>query len=122
MVISKIFKSSQNYLKIFFEKKKKVVHSYKNEQLNSNAIMKNEKKQRPNTKQGQVLSHLLEHGSITSWTAIELYAATRLSAIIFNLRDIGEKTNSFKIITEMVDFEDKLGNKSQFANYIYQKL
>lgn len=33
-----------------------------------------------------VLDHLLTHGTITSWTAIQEYRATRLSAIIFELR------------------------------------
>jgi len=122
-VINKFFESSQKYLSKLFVNKKENVHLYKNEQVNNekNAIMK-ERKPRQATKQSQVMAHLIEHGNITSWTAIELYAATRLSALIFNLRDIGEKTNSFEIITEMIDFEDKLGNKSQYANYIFKKL
>jgi hypothetical protein len=33
-----------------------------------------------------VLQHLMEHGSITSYEAIKLYGATRLSAIIYILR------------------------------------
>lgn len=33
-----------------------------------------------------VLEHLLEHKKITSLEAFELYGATRLSAIIYNLR------------------------------------
>ena len=41
------------------------------------------------TKTQLVKSHLLERGKITSWEAIENYGATRLSAIIFNLRDRG---------------------------------
>jgi hypothetical protein len=41
------------------------------------------------TKTIQVRNHLIEKGSIDSWTAIELYGATRLSAIIFNLRNEG---------------------------------
>lgn len=123
MVISKIFQSSQKYLSKLFVNKKENVHLYNNNQINNekNVIMK-ERKPRAGTKQSQVMAHLLEHGNITSWTAIELYAATRLSALIFNLRDIGEKNKSFEIITEMVDFEDKLGNKSQYANYIFKKL
>ncbi len=122
-MINKFFESSQKYLSKLFVNKKENVHLYKNEQVNNekNAIMK-ERKPRQATKQSQVMAHLIEHGNITSWTAIELYAATRLSALIFNLRDIGEKTNSFEIITEMIDFEDKLGNKSQYANYIFKKL
>jgi hypothetical protein len=34
----------------------------------------------------QVLEHLKEHGSITSYEAFKLYGATRLSAIIHTLR------------------------------------
>lgn len=46
-------------------------------------------KYRENTKHHQVKTHLFEKGQIDSWTAIELYGATRLSAIIFNLRKEG---------------------------------
>ena len=38
------------------------------------------------TKTGKVLAHLQERGSINAWKAIQLYRATRLSAIIFDLR------------------------------------
>lgn len=44
---------------------------------------------RTNTKKNKVKAHLLEKGWIDSWTAIELFGATRLSAIIFNLRKEG---------------------------------
>lgn len=47
-------------------------------------------------KTNSVLNHLIQHGSITSWEAIEKYHATRLSAIIFNLKDRGHD-----IVTEM---------------------
>lgn len=46
------------------------------------------------TKHQQVLNHLRQHGTINSWTAIELYGATRLSAIIFNFRAKGLKIDS----------------------------
>lgn len=36
-----------------------------------------------------VLKHLEEHGTITSWDAIQLYNATRLSGIIFTLKQQG---------------------------------
>lgn len=39
----------------------------------------------------QVLAHLKKHGSITSWDAIQKYHITRLAAIIFLLRDEGNK-------------------------------
>lgn len=59
--------------------------------------------------------HLIEKGSITSWEAIKEYGATRLSAIIFNLRNRG-----MNIKTEKVEFIDRFGNKSQFAKYILE--
>ena len=49
---------------------------------------------RKNTKHNQVKKHLIEKGTIDSWTAIELYGATRLSAIIFNLRVEGHNIDS----------------------------
>ena len=60
-----------------------------------------------------VKDHLLEHGSITSWEAIEKYGATRLSAIIFNLRKQG-----YDIRTIMGEETDRYGNTCQYANYV----
>jgi hypothetical protein len=51
-------------------------------------------KNRENTKFNQVKKHLIEKGSIDSWTAINLYGVTRLSAIIFNLRMTGHNIDS----------------------------
>ena len=65
------------------------------------------------TKSSQVKKHLIEKGKIDSWTAINLYGATRLSAIIFNLRKRG-----FNIDTETVTTKDRNNNVSNFANYI----
>lgn len=59
-----------------------------------------------------VREHLLEKGTITSWEAIELYGATRLSAIIFNLRQRG-----MNIGTRDKVFTDRYGTKSSFAEY-----
>lgn len=61
----------------------------------------------------KVKEHLLEHGSITSWDAIEKYGATRLSAIIFNLRKQG-----YDIRTIMREETDRYGNTCQYANYV----
>jgi hypothetical protein len=47
-----------------------------------------------NTKKYLVKKHLMEKGTIDSWTAIELYGVTRLSAIIFNLRMSGYNIDS----------------------------
>lgn len=69
------------------------------------------------TKTKAVLMHLEEKGSITSWEAIKEYGATRLSAIIFQLRH----KYGMDIISEMVNFKDRFGNDTQFAKYILKK-
>lgn len=46
-------------------------------------------KKKKMTQEDIVLQHLRVHGSITSMTAIHLYEITRLSAVIFNLREDG---------------------------------
>lgn len=56
-----------------------------------------------------VLEHLQKHGNITSWEAIQQYKATRLSAIIFNLR------NHYEIDTIMMEGED-----SRYGKYVYK--
>lgn len=61
------------------------------------------------TKTQAVLKHLQENKSITSWEAINLFKATRLSAIIFRLRERGHS-----ITTEMI-YE----NRSNYAIYHY---
>lgn len=48
------------------------------------------------TKTDKVLKHLQTYKVITSWDAISLYRATRLSSIIFNLKKRG-----YNITTEM---------------------
>ena len=54
-----------------------------------------------------VEEHLTKYGSITSWDAIEKYKATRLSAIIFNLR------KKYDIDTLMMEGED-----SRYGKYV----
>lgn len=66
------------------------------------------------TKTSEVLRHLQEHGSITSLEAIELFGATRLSAIIFNLRRAG-----YDISTETVGAKDRYGHAVNYAKYVY---
>jgi len=62
------------------------------------------------TKTAKVLRHLQDNGNITSWEAIQLYRATRLSAIIFNLR------KKYNISTLMVENKDEV----RYAKYIYE--
>ena len=68
------------------------------------------------TKKQKVKEHLLEHGSITSWEAIQKYGATRLAVIIFDLRREG-----YDIRTIMREEADRYGNVSQYANYVLFK-
>lgn len=63
----------------------------------------------------EVLKHLQKRKSITSWDAIKLYGATRLSAIIFNLRDRGYLIDSIYI-----DGKDRFGNTSRYVKYVYR--
>jgi hypothetical protein len=71
-------------------------------------------KKRVITKTLQIKNHLIEKGSIDSWTAIELYGATRLSAIIFNLRAEGLNITS----TPNTAF-DRNNNICNFTTYEY---
>lgn len=41
------------------------------------------------TQKDRVLQYLKDYGSITSWEAIQQFGATRISAIIFNLKKDG---------------------------------
>lgn len=63
----------------------------------------------------EVLKHLKEHGSITSLEAFELYGATRLSAIIFNLKKKG-----YEIKTADGSCIDRYGHPCNFARYILE--
>lgn len=64
------------------------------------------------SKTKQVLEHLQKYGTITSLEAIELYGATRLSSIIFNLR---KKYNIDDIYCQCTD---KYGNVARYKKYI----
>lgn len=64
-------------------------------------------------KSKQVKEHLLAKGTITSWEAIQMFHATRLSAIIFNLRKQG-----YLIDSEWETSIDKEGRTSRFVRYI----
>lgn len=64
------------------------------------------------TKTQAVLDWLKTHTSISSMEAIENFGATRLSAIIFNLKKRG-----YNIETVMCDGRDRFGNQTRFARY-----
>ena len=61
----------------------------------------------------RVLKYMQENGSITSWEAIKEFGATRLSAIIFNLRK--DYKNKTKIKTDV----NRYGDKVHYGQYIY---
>lgn len=61
----------------------------------------------------KVLEHLKKYGSITSWDAIQKYGATRLSAIIYNLK------KRLDITTDMQEGIDRYGHGVRFAKYVY---
>lgn len=73
---------------------------------------RNEKK----TKAGEILKHLKVRGHITSMEAFQLYGATRLSAIIFNLRKKG-----YDIETEEQIEKDRYGHICKFAKYVLKE-
>lgn len=62
----------------------------------------------------EVLRHLLKKKSITSMEAFRLYGATRLSAIIFNLRQRGHIIDNI-----WMEQKDRYGNVCQFVKYMY---
>lgn len=59
-----------------------------------------------------VLHWLMNNGSITQMEAIEMFGATRLSAIIFDLRKEG-----YPISTEMVKGKTRFGRTTRYAVY-----
>lgn len=70
------------------------------------------------TKTGEVIKHLKRYGSITSWTAIQKYGATRLGDIIFRFR----KAHGYSsVISVDVTEKDRYGNPCTFTKYVYHK-
>ena len=65
------------------------------------------------SQQKMVLQHLQEHGNITIYEAIQLYGATRLSAIIFNLRN----NEGLDIVTDFETVRTRFGAKTKVARY-----
>jgi hypothetical protein len=63
-----------------------------------------------------ILRHLLDNGKITSWEAIREYGNTRISATIHNLRH----KDKYPITTRRVQFMNRYGHVSQYAEYILE--
>ena len=64
----------------------------------------------------EVLDYLRIIGSITSWEAIVEFGATRLSAIIYNLRKKG-----YNIETNDVIVKNRYGNATVIAKYVLKE-
>ena len=77
------------------------------------AFIKDRTAKTKTTKSSEVLKHLKVRGSITSLEAFQLYGATRLSAIIFELRKKG-----YNIKTTDGTCIDRYGHRCNFAKYV----
>ena len=68
------------------------------------------------TKINAIKKHLTKKKHITSWEAIVLYKATRLSAIIFNLKKSG-----WDIATNKVTVKGEKNQTTTYAKYVLIK-
>lgn len=64
----------------------------------------------------KIMLYLQEVGHINSWEAIQLFGATRLSAIIFNLRN----RYGMNITNRKRQFIDRYGDRAYFVDYILE--
>ena len=64
------------------------------------------------TQEQRILQYLKEFGSITSWEAIKEFGATRLSAIIYNLRNKG-----YNITTSYKSAKNRYGDAVTYGIY-----
>lgn len=69
------------------------------------------------TLQDRVLQYMQENGSITSWEAIREFGATRLSAIIYNLR----YKEGLNIISKNVNGKNRYGDPVSYARYYLEE-
>lgn len=63
-----------------------------------------------------VRKHITKKGHITSWEAIQRYGCTRLSSVIYDLRNEG-----MKIKTEWETKKNRYGYNVTFAKYVLKK-
>lgn len=64
------------------------------------------------TQTGEVLAHLIRHGSITTYEAYQKYGCTRLPARIFDYREMGYDIESDSLTTK-----NRYGNTVTVAVY-----
>lgn len=63
----------------------------------------------------RILEHIQKHGSITQKEAWELYGASRLSAIIYDLKN----KDGYNIQTEMVKGKNRYGESTCYGSYSF---
>ena len=68
------------------------------------------------TQEDRVLNHLLKYGSITSLESFKEYGITRLSAVIFNLKE-----QNYQFQDEWVTLLNRFGDKVTFKKYVLVK-
>ena len=71
-----------------------------------------------NNKSKNILNHLMCFGKINTWTAFTEYKVTRLSSIIFNLREKGYAIESVKQKGEGTNFVDYVLHKQKDEGYV----
>jgi len=71
-------------------------------------------KEQVKTQRDAIMWHLKTYGNITSWEAIKEYGATRLSDIIYRLKNEG-----YNIRTNLIKKENRFGNTTTIAKYEY---
>lgn len=74
--------------------------------------MKNTKVKKT-TQKDRVLRYLKDYGSITSWEAIQQFGATRISAIIFNLKKEG-----YEFDEEWTSTKNRYGDSVSYKRYV----
>ena len=64
----------------------------------------------------RVERYLKENGSITSWEAIQQFGITRLSAVIYILRN----DRGLNISSRFETIKNRYGDPVSFARYVYE--
>ncbi len=71
-------------------------------------------KKEKTTKTQKVLEYLQQNNTMTTMEAFELFGASRLPAIIYQLRKKG-----YNIETKMINSFDRFGNPCPYGLYVY---
>lgn len=64
----------------------------------------------------RVENYIKQRGSITSWEAIKEFGITRLSAVIYDLRN----QRGLNIVTQYETMKNRYGDNVTFARYVLE--